>query len=221
MKKEELRYDPVHDKIAEIIDYIDNNKNRAIQIVVVVALTVGGWGYFSGLQKDRVNMSKGLVGVAQNAYNAGQTDISISELKNIVEEYSGSDAANQALAYLMKDSYLSSDDEGIMSLVEAFGTSTSDGVLNAGIYETLGNVSMNMDDNAAAVNNFKKADKLSSTNGLNLRFKIDLSIALIASENFSSAVSVLNEILSIEDINYSDKNKAEELLALANFSKDN
>ena len=221
MKKEELRYDPVHDKIAAIIDYIDNNKNIAIQIVAVVALTVGGWGYYSGLQKDKVNISKALVGVAQNAYNAGQTDIAISELKNIVEEYSGSDAANQALAYLMKDSYLSNDDEGIISLAEAFGTSTSDVVLNAGIYETLGNVSMNMDDNDAAVNNFKKADKLSSTVGLNLRYKIDLSIALIASGNFNDAVSVLNEILSIEEINYSDKNKAEELLALSNFSKDN
>ena len=221
MKKEELRYDPVHDRIAAIIDYIDNNKNIAIQIVAVVALTVGGWGYYSGLQKDKVNISKALVGVAQNAYNAGQTDIAISELKNIVEEYSGSDAANQALAYLMKDSYLSNDDEGIISLAEAFGMSTSDGVLNAGIYETLGNVSMNMDDNDAAVNNFKKADKLSSTVGLNLRYKIDLSIALIASRNFNDAVFVLNEILSIEEINYSDKNKAEELLALSNFSKDN
>jgi tetratricopeptide (TPR) repeat protein len=221
MKKEELRYDPVHDKIAAIIDYIDNNKNIAIQIVAVVALTVGGWGYYSGLQKDKVNISKALVGVAQNAYNAGQTDIAIPELKHIVEEYSGSDAANQALAYLMKDSYLSNDDEGIISLAEAFGMSTSDGVLNAGIYETLGNVSMNMDDNDAAVNNFKKADKLSSTVGLNFRYKIDLSIALIASGNFNDAVSVLNEILSIEEINYSDKNKAEELLALSNFSKDN
>ena len=221
MKKEELRYDPVHAKIAAIIDYIDNNKNIAIQIVAVVALTVGGWGYYSGLQKDKVNISKALVGVAQNAYNAGQTDISISELKNIVEEYSGSDAANQALAYLMKDSYLSNDDEGIISLAEVFGMSTSDGVLNAGIYETLGNVSMNMDNNDAAVNNFKKADKLSSTVGLNLRYKIDLSIALIASGNFNDAVSVLNEILSIEEINYSDKNKAEELLALSNSSKDN
>ena len=112
-------------------------------------------------------------------------------------------------------------DEGIIFLTESFGTSTSGGVLNAGIYETLGNVSMNMDDNDAAVNNFKKADKLSSTVGLNLRYKIDLSIALIASGNFNDAVSVLNEILSIEEINYSDKNKAEELLALSNFSKDN
>jgi len=221
MKKEELRYDPVHDRIAAIIDYIDNNKNIAIQIMVVVALAVGGWGYYSGLQKDKVNISKALVGVAQNAYNAGQTDISISELKNIVEEYPGSDAANQALAYLMKDSYLSNDDEGIISLAEAFGMSTSAGALNAGIYETLGNVSMNMDDNDAAVNNFKKADKLSSTVGLNLRYKIDLSIALIARGNFNDAVSVLNKILSIEEINYSDKNKAEELLALSNFSKDN
>ena len=87
MKKEELRYDPVLDKITAIIDYIDNNKNIAIQILVVVALTVGGWGYYSGLQKDRVNVSRALVGVAQNAYNAGQTDIAISELKRYLRTF--------------------------------------------------------------------------------------------------------------------------------------
>ncbi|MBT5077601.1 MAG: hypothetical protein HN820_03735 [Candidatus Marinimicrobia bacterium] len=221
MKKEELRYDPVLDKITAIIDYIDNNKNIAIQILVVVALTVGGWGYYSGLQKDRVNVSRALVGVAQNAYNAGQTDIAISELKSIAEEYSGSDAANQALIYLLKDSYLSNNDAAVLSLTDELGTGSSDGVVDAGVHETLGNVSMNMDDNDAAVNNFKKADKLSSAVGLDLRFKIDLSMAYIANGNFNDAVSVLNDILSTENINYSDKNKAEELLALANFNKDN
>ena len=40
-------------------------------------------------------------------------------------------------------------------------------------------------------------------------------------EDFAKAALLLNQILDNEYINYSDKNKAEELLALANFSKDN
>ncbi len=221
MKKEELKYDPVHDKIAAVIDYINNNKNLVIQGLVVIGLAVGGWGYYSGLEKDKMNISKSLVGVAQNAYNGGQVDISISELKSIVEEYPGSDAANQALVYLLKDAYQKNSDEIVSSLADEHGGSGSDAVLNAGFYEMLGNADMNMNDIDAAINSFKKADKLASTENGDSRFKIDLAVALIAKNEFADAVSVLNEILDNENISYSDKNRAEELLALANFSKDN
>ena len=93
--------------------------------------------------------------------------------------------------------------------------------LHAEFHEMLGNASMNMNDIDAAINNFKKADKLSSIENRDSRFKIDLAVALIAKEDFAKAASLLNEILDNENINYSDKNKVEELLALANFSKDN
>jgi outer membrane protein assembly factor BamD (BamD/ComL family) len=221
MKKEELRYDPVHDKIAAIIDYIDSNKNIAIQGLLVIALAVGWWGYYSGLEKDRVNASKSLVGVAQNAYNAGQGDLSLSELKDIVEEYSGTDAANQALVYLLKNAYQANNDESVLSLANEHGSANSDGVLDAGFYEALGNAEMNMNDVDAAINNFKKADKLASMGLGDSRYKIDLAIALISKEDFPEAILVLGEILCNENVNYSDKNRAEELLAVANFNKDN
>tara|TARA_B110000438_G_scaffold252557_1_gene257645 strand:- start:388 stop:1053 length:666 start_codon:yes stop_codon:yes gene_type:complete len=221
MKKEELRYDPVHDKIAAIIDYIDNNKNIAIQGFVAIGLAVACWGYYSGLEKDRINLSKSLVGVAQNEFNIGQVDLSISKLKNIVEEYSGTDAANQALAYLLKDAYLKDSNQTVLSLADEYGSSGSDAVLNAGFYETLGNADMNMLDIEAAINSFKKADKLASAENGDSRFKIDLAVAFIANHEFADAVSVLNEVLDDKDIPYSDKNRADELLALANFSKDN
>ena len=221
MKKEELKYDPVHDKIAAIIDYINNNKNFAIQGLIVIGLAVGGWGYYSGLEKDKINISKSQVGVAQNAYNGGEVDLSISELKSIVEEYSGTDAANQALVYLLKDAYQKNNDETVLSLADEHGSSGLDAVLKAGFYETLGNADMNMNDFNAAINTFKKADKIASTENGELRFKIDLATALIAKNRFADAVAVLKEILDDENISYSDKNRAEELLALANFSKDN
>ena len=221
MKKEELRYDPVHDRISAIIDYINNNKNIVIQGLIVIGLAVGGWGYYSSLKKDKINISKALVGVAQNAYNVGQVDISISELKGIVEEYSGTDAAEQALVYLLKDAYQKNGDEMVLSLADRHGGSGLDAVLNAGFYETLGNANMNTSDIDGAINSFKKADKLAATENGDLRFKIDLAVALIANGGFADAASILNEILDNEDISYFDKNRAEELLALADFSKDN
>jgi predicted negative regulator of RcsB-dependent stress response len=221
MKKEDLRYDPVHDKIAAIIDYIDNNKNVAIQGLLVIGLMVGGWGYYSGLERDNTNTSKALVGVAQNAYNAGQVDLSIPELKNIVEEYSGTDAATQALVYLLNNAYAQNADSTVLLLGKEYGWSNSDGVLDAGFYETLGNSGMNTDHIGNAINNFRKADKLSSAEYSDLRFKLALAVAFIAKDNFSDAALVLNEVLGDEDISYSDKSKGEELLALANFRNNN
>ena len=142
MKKEELRYDPIHEKIADIIEHIDNNKYLAIQVLAVIALTVGGWGYFSGLQKNKINTSKSIVGVAQNAYNGGEVDISLSDLKNIIIEYPSTDAGNQALVYLLKDAYQANNDADVLSLSSEHGTSISDRVLDAGLHGILGNASI-------------------------------------------------------------------------------
>ena len=168
-----------------------------------------------------MNISKAQVGLAQNAYNIGQVDISVSEFKSIVKEYSGTDAAEQALVYLLKDAYQKNSDETVLSLADAHGGSGLDAVLNAGFHETLGNANMNTGDIDGAINSFKKADKLASTENGDLRFKIDLAVAFIAKGEFASAASVLDEILDNKDISYSDKNKAEEFLALAKLSKDN
>jgi len=221
MKKKELRYDPVHEKIASIVEYIDKNKNKVIQILVILGLMVGGWGYYSGLAKDELNLAKSLSGVAQNAYNAGQIDIALSELNNIVEEYTGTDAANQAMTYLVKNSYLNNKEADIKILTDKFGTGIPDGILDAGIFEALGNASMNTDNFKSAISEFKKADKLASVKGSELRFKIDIALAMVASSEFKKAIILLTELIDMEHISYSDMNKAEELLALANFRMDN
>jgi tetratricopeptide (TPR) repeat protein len=221
MKKEELRYDPVHDRIAAIVDYVDNNKNIVIQVLIVIVIAVGSWGYYSALERDKVNVSKSLVGVAQNAYNSGQRDLSIAELNSILTEYSGSDAAAQALVYLIKDAYGDNRDETVLSLGKTQKTAGSDYVVNAGFYETLGNADMNMGNIQDAINSFRKADKLSSTTGDDPRFKINLAIALIAKNDFTHSLKLLGDIVNDESISFSDKSKIEELLAFTKFKMDN
>jgi outer membrane protein assembly factor BamD (BamD/ComL family) len=221
MKKDELRYDPVHDRIAAIIEYIDNNKNITIQVLLIIGLSIGIWGYYSGLQKDMAKTAKSLIGVAQNTYNTGQIDLALTNLNDIVEEYSGTDAGNQALIYLLQNAYQTNNDENVLSLGKKHGASISDEILDAGLHETLGNASMNLDNIDNAINNFKKANKLSSIGSMDSRFEIDIAVALIAKGDFSEASLILYEILNNQSITYSDKNKAEELLALANFNKDN
>ena len=217
MKKEDLRYDPVHDRIAAIVDYIDNNKNIVLQVLFALVVAVGFWGYYSNIERDKLNASKSLVGVAQNAYNANQKELSISDLNAIVQEYPGSDAAAQALVYLMRDAYQGNDDQAVLSMGATHNSKSSDIILNAGFYETLGNADMNLGNIEDAINSFKKADKLVSTKNENSRFKINLAVSLIASNKFNDAVVVLSDALDFENINFSDKSKIEELMAMAKF----
>ena len=46
-----------------------------------------------------------------------------------------------------------------------------------------------------------------------LRYKIDIGIALLAKDDYSSAMDVFQEVIDNEDVGYNEKNKAEELLA--------
>ena len=101
---------------------------------------------------------------------------------------------------------------GVLSIAKKHGFSITDKVLSAGVHETLGNASMNMNDVNTAIDSFHKADKSSSVIKESSRFKIDLAVAYLAKEDFPKAISVLNLILDDENIGYSDKNKAEELI---------
>ena len=121
---------------------------------------------------------------------------------------------------MLKDSYLLDDDHTVLGLNDDYGVNISDPVLHSGVYEILGNSSLNINKIDIAINNFKKAHKLLHTAYGSSIYKINHAEALILKEDFINAISILNEIIN-DEIAYSYQNKAEELLAIAKFSKDN
>ena len=211
MKKDELKYDPVRERIISFIEYLDQNRSIAYQFFIVLLVIILGWGYKSGLDRESARKSKSLIGVAQNNYNLGQKDIAISEMKNLVNEYSLSDAANQANSYLMKHYFLESDDSNVLMHFNNLSSNLKDPVIYAYLNEMAGNSHLNIGNHEKALSNFNQSIKLASGTSLEVPFKLSLIQGLISIGEYNIASDELNSMLYYDDLNFSDKSKLEEL----------
>jgi predicted negative regulator of RcsB-dependent stress response len=221
MKKDELRYDPIHEKLLNILEYLESNKNSVFQILLALVVLVGGWGYYAGNQRSMLMEARSLSGTAQSEYNASKSEISIQSLKEVVEEYAGTDAASQAGVYLIADAYLNNEDGSIESIVEKIDSDNVDNVIHAGILETLGNAKLNANSVESAEKYFKKAVDKGRATGMDAQYQVGLALANIMHGNYQDAKSILAELLESETLNFNDKNKAEELQAQADFHLNN
>ncbi len=221
MKKEELRYDPIHEKLLNILEYLESNKNSVFQILLALVILVGGWGYYAGNQRSMLMEARSLSGTAQSEYNASKSEIAIQNLKEVVADYSGTDAASQAGVYLVADAYLNNEDGNIESILEQIDADNFDNVIHAGILETLGNAKLNVNSFEDAEKYFKKAVDKSRASGLDAQYQMGLALANIKHGHYYDAKSILAKLLESEELNFNDKNKAEELQAQADFHLNN
>ena len=58
MKKDELKRDPVAEKLLSAVEYIKNNNAKIIGLIVVIVLIVSGIGYYQNSQNQLVFESK-------------------------------------------------------------------------------------------------------------------------------------------------------------------
>tara|TARA_B100000676_G_scaffold45321_1_gene43656 strand:- start:5568 stop:6287 length:720 start_codon:yes stop_codon:yes gene_type:complete len=58
MKKEELKRDPVAEKLLSVVEYSKNNSTKIIALIFVIALFVSGIGYYQNSQNQLVFESK-------------------------------------------------------------------------------------------------------------------------------------------------------------------
>ena len=221
MKKDELRYDPIHEKLLNILDYLENNKSSVFQILIALVVLVGAWGYYAGNQRSALMEARSLSGTAQSEYNASRSEISIQKLKEVVEEYPGTDAATQAGVYLVADAYLNNEDGAIESIVERIDSENFDDLIHAGMLETLGNAKLNTNSIESAEKYFKQAIAKCSTVGIDVQYQIGLALVNIKQGKYQDAKSILVKLLESDALNFNDKNKAEELRAQVNIYLNN
>jgi len=81
MKKEELKRDPVAEKLLSVVEYSKNNSTKIIALIFVIALFVSGIGYYQNSQNQLVFESKLAVDEIMFAV-AGATKIKSGHLAN-------------------------------------------------------------------------------------------------------------------------------------------
>ena len=204
-----------------LLEYLENNKNSVFQILIALIVLVGGWGYYAGNQRATLMEARSLSGTAQSEYNTSKSEIAIQSLKEVVSDYAGTDAASQAGVYLVADAYFNNEDSNIESIVGGVDTDNFDDVIHAGILETLGNAKLNQNSLDAAKSYFNKAINQGESAGLAIQYKLSLAISDLKAGNYADAKANLEELLDSDELNFNDKNKAEELKAQADFHLNN
>ena len=207
MKKDEIRQDPIKDKIIEGLNYLGQNKSIVTNIFIVLLVIIGGFSYYNTVKFKSVGQAASLGGVAQNSYNVAPTVNVLNDFQTIIDSYPNTPSASHAYIYLLSDAYNNNDTLKLKHLLENYNIKISDQILASRVYELKANFTDIADDK---VNNYLKAASLSTKSS---QGKIDLALAnlYIEMNEITKAKEILQQYLD-DDSNLVMKNSAKELM---------
>ena len=192
MKKEEIRQDPIKDKIIQSISYLDENRSVFINILVVIIILIGGLSYFNSMKIKSISEASAIAGIAQNSYNLNQSEIALNDMQKVMDNYSGTPSAIHSYIYLLKDSYLNNDTLRLNHLLNNYDINIADPILAQVVYELKANMSDSYNDK---INNYKKAISFASESSIG-RLEISLAQLYIVAEDYVNARDLLAKYLS-------------------------
>ena len=220
MRKEEIRNDPVRDKIVQGINFIKENKNIIFWILGSFALIIVSISYFQNIKNIKNTNASNISGLAQNSFINGDKDNALVKFQRVLDDYAGSNGALQSSIYLLSDALKDSDNDKILELLSLIISNiegVDDPILKSFIFKVKGDILLDKNDLSSAISNYKLASKYAESILNKAKFDIATSSVLIMNNLYSEAIELLEDVLTIKDVNFNDKNKAEELLAIANY----
>jgi hypothetical protein len=215
--KNELKRDPILQKIIESVGYIKEQKQYFIQGVIVLAIIITAIGYFNTTAKANEELASSLSGKAQNSFIDNESSNALANLQTVLDNYSASKAADHATIMLLQEAIRNNDLEKINELVNAFNNNAEDNILESSILQVKGMIALNQNDFSSANNSFVKASSISSSKTQKYQNLLSSVFCQIKLGDYEDAKSTILELLSDEDIAFNEKNIAEEYQAELQF----
>ena len=154
--------------------------------------------------------------MAQSTFLKGDIDGALVKFERVLKDYPNTNAAYQSLVYLLSNAITEEDYPSIPIILSKLDNEIdkiNDPVIKSALYKVQGDEALRNGDIKKAISFYEYADNNSENIVGQLRYKIDIGIALLAKDDYSSAMDVFQEVIDNEDVGYNEKNKAEELLA--------
>ena len=171
-----------------------------------------GWGSaniagVTGLESQYSNIA----GLAQNNFINGDTDEAAVKFQRVLDDYKKSNGALQSSIYLLSDALRDGDNEKLIEILSRITSDLNnidDPILKSYIFKVKGDILLDQNDISDAIENYKLASKYAERSSNKVKYDIATSSALLMAEEYRVAVQLLEEVLSVKDINFNDKNKA-------------
>ena len=211
MDKKELKQDLIRDRIIDSIQYISDQWQYAVALLLFVAAGISAFSFLSNKESDRFNIASEMSGVAQNEYNQGDIEFAIEDLEVVLGDYEDTHGGAQAYIYLIYDAYINNDDSKLESLLEDYSIYSSDPLLESSVLETKAYLSLNSGDYSKAIDLLNRSLKINNMDPLKVRFEIAKARVYIDSKEYSKAESVLSSLRDEGLSNTTQRNTVDEL----------
>ena len=216
MKKEDIKKDPIRDKLLNTLTNVSENPQRFINYTIAIAILLLSIIIYTNKNNNKSRDYNLGVSINQNRYVDSDRDLAVTNFKEILDTYSNSESSNQAFIYLLNDAVEKNDIDVIENLVLTYSFSSSDNTLESLVYNSYANYYTTIGQFKKAEEYYMKAINSSDNNEHINKFNLNLIYIHINNGDASKALAIINAI-EIEDITpYQLKNKYEQLKSSLN-----
>ena len=222
MKKEELRHDPIREFIIKGIEYLKSKQRILLKVFLILAIMVTIFSYYNHVGSIRIENASIIAGLAQNTYINGEIDEAIVKFERVLNDYPTTFGATQSLIYILNDALTKEEYEVVLNLLSQYQNgidNINDPIVKAAIYKIKGDIALVNGKLEDADSFFQKASISLMGSAMQVRYQLDNIIALLKQENYDKALTVLEDIIKIDELDYNNKNKAEELRAFVKYKQ--
>jgi len=204
MDKQELRQDPIREKIIGTLTYLENNKSMLFGVLVVVIGVIAYGGYYTSSSNNLKVESASKLGKALNTFVTDK-DSGILLLSKVLEE--GNDASKQvALATLVNHFYSNEQLFEVDSLFN-IGIKITDNVLSSKLLMLQGDMRINNEEYDLAIELYQGSiDAVSSP-----EVEVKLAQAYHKAGNSDKAKKIVESLLENDKISSTVKRKSSTL----------
>ena len=155
--------------------------------------------------------SSKLSGIAQNYFINGHLNKALYQFEQIIKDYPNSSGSKQSIVYLLSDAITNNNLKESNTLLSDDIHNIEEPIILSSIYKIKVDMYYNNGKLQEAIKYYEKACLANTKHN----FKLDLAMTLIIQKKYNDALEILNGIIINNDSNFSDKNRAEEMLGFS------
>ena len=211
MKKQDIKADPIKDKIVEIVNFIVDNSRIVWLFLTFVAITIMVFSFYSTSNK-KIRMSENLqIGILQNKsiHSEDNLDSLILEYESILLDFSPNESYNQAYIYLLNYYITNNHKDKIEDILFNNSFESNDDMQNSFIFKSKGDYYNNINNSDQAISFYEKAFNLVPSYDLKVLYCMELIQIYINNndlDNANKTFSILRDEVENIDLSFTAKN---------------
>ena len=201
-KKNDLKQDPIKDKIIQSIELIKENNKIVGQFIIGLLIIFTFIGFYRNSVNDNEMDAKAISSKAQNMYADAQNDLALLKFQNVIDDYNGTDASEIAKYYIAIDYIDNGNIEDGITLLEELTNTVNDEVLLSSVLNILGNIFLDKGQISYAIELYEKSADVINLDPFKQQTLINAARAYKVNGEYKKSQYIINGILNKDDIKY-------------------